>query len=219
MNSGICALQRPAATTSLAMVLMGFDLMRSLVLSASMYDLFDPRIKSLEGLWDHSTGSAKIANALAIRLHVSDPEQYAVAGLLHDIGVVAIAHVFPAEVPKIRALVAERGVMVVDAEREVLGFTHGDAGLWLMQQWGLPSQLVAPIGFHHDFDVETEHSFRTAVVHVADILSRAKGLGNAGDRLMPTMNPAAWELLGLTMDDLRDVMVQVDAELKPLARC
>jgi putative nucleotidyltransferase with HDIG domain len=213
MNSGFCAIQSPISTISRAMVLLGFDVVRSLVLSASMFDLFDQTNELLEGLWEHSMGTAKAANGLAQRLGAANPEQYAVAGLLHDIGKVVIAQAFPAELRKVRAVVAERGGLQVDAEREVLGVTHADVGLWLMQRWALPPKLVNPIAYHHSFDAGREHADRTAVVHLADILSRAKGFGNPGDRLIPAINRDAWALVNLTMNDLRGVLAQLDADV------
>lgn len=213
MNSGFCAFQRPISTISHAMVLLGFDVVRTLVLSASMFDLFDHANESLEGLWEHSLGTAQAANGLAQRLKVTNPEQYAVAGLLHDIGKVVIAQAFPAEFRQIRAIVATRGGLQVDAEREVLGVTHPEVGLWLMKRWALPPKLLNPIADHHRFQLGLEYADRTAVVHLADILSRAKGIGNPGDRLIPAINRDAWALLNLTMDDLSDALVQLGVDM------
>ena len=214
VNSGASALHSQIGTVSHAMVLLGFDVVRSLVLGASLFDKFNVTNKwLLEGLWNHSLGTAFLSGAIAVHMKLPNPEQYAVSGLLHDIGQVAIARGFPAEAKKIHALVAARGGLMLKAEREVLGFTHGDAGVWLMHQWGLPSTLLSPIRDHHEFDASHAHAVRTAVVHVADILSRAKGIGNAGDILLPTLNPDAWRMLGLTMGDLRKVLTLADAEL------
>jgi HD-like signal output (HDOD) protein len=62
---------------------------------------------------------------------------------------------------------------VVKAEEEILGFDHADTGGWLCEGWRFPPTLVSPIFFHHRVERASEEHIRiTAIVHLADILSR-----------------------------------------------
>ncbi|MGE0042622.1 MAG: HDOD domain-containing protein [Vicinamibacterales bacterium] len=214
VNSGFCGFRKPITTMTHAMVLLGFDVVRSLVLSASVFDLFSAKASALGGLWQHSLGTARASSLIAERLGAPKPEEYAVAGLLHDIGKVLIAEQFPAEYQRIRATVAERECLQFEAEKEILGVTHADVGMWLLRKWSLPSKLVAPVGHHNNFHPSREFADRSAVVHVADILARAKGIGNGGDNRIPRMDPEAWRVLNLEWSDIAKITRELDVELE-----
>jgi putative nucleotidyltransferase with HDIG domain len=213
VNSGFYGFRTPITTITQAMVLLGFDVVKTLVLSASVLDILELMNKYLAGLWEHSLATARVGNALAERLKLPNPEEIAVSGLLHDLGKVVIAQKFPAEHQQIRALVAARRCLQVEAECEVLGATHAEIGMWLLKRWGLPSKLVYPIAYHTQFHPGREFADRTAVVHLADIMCRARAWGFAGDGLVPAINRDAWDLLKVTMADVHDVYVQLDGEL------
>ena len=137
----------------------------------------------------------------------------ALCGLLHDLGKVIIAQTFPAEFRQIRSVVDARACLQIDAEQEVLGVTHPEVGMWLLKKWSLSPTLVYPVAYHSNFHPRRDFADRTAVVHLADILARAKGIGYPGDRRMPRMNPDAWALLNLSMSDVADVCAQLDADV------
>ncbi|MGE3273928.1 MAG: HDOD domain-containing protein [Vicinamibacterales bacterium] len=214
VNSGFCGFRKPITTMTHAMVLLGFDVVRSLVLSASVFDLFSAKASALGGLWQHSLGTARASTLIAERLGAPKPEEYAVAGLLHDIGKVLIAEQFPKEYAQIRSVVAERDCLQFEAEKEVLGVTHADVGMWLLRKWSLPSKLVAPVGHHNNFHPSREFADRSAVVHLADILARAKGIGHPGDDRVPPLDPQAWRLLDLEWSDIDAITRELDVELE-----
>jgi putative nucleotidyltransferase with HDIG domain len=213
VNSGFYGFRQPITTITHAMVLLGLDVVKTLVMTASVLDIVDAMNQYMEGLWEHSVGTARAANALAERMKVQNPEEYALLGLLHDIGKVVIAQTFPAEHGRIRELVAARNCLQIDAELEVLGVTHPEVGMWLLKKWSLPSKVVYPIAYHSNFHPRRDHADRTAVVHVADILCRAKGIGYPGDGRIPHINPDAWQMLRLTMEDVERVCERLDEEL------
>ena len=191
--------------------------LKTLVLSASVLDILELMNKHLAGLWEHSLATARVSEALANRLRLANPEEIAVAGLLHDLGKVIIAQKFPAEHQQIRDVVASKGCLQVQAEREVLGVTHPEIGMWLLKKWGLPGKLVYPIAFHHAFHPAREFAARTAIVHVADILCRAHGFGYAGDDLVPALSPGAWGATHLSMTDVDDIYAELEDELAELS--
>ncbi|MFP5378940.1 MAG: HDOD domain-containing protein, partial [Vicinamibacteria bacterium] len=65
VNSGFCGLRKPISTITHAMVLLGFDVVRSLVVSASVFDLFTTSHRELHGLWEHSLGTDRAARLIA----------------------------------------------------------------------------------------------------------------------------------------------------------
>jgi putative nucleotidyltransferase with HDIG domain len=213
VNSGFYGIRTPITTITQAMVLLGFDVVKTLVLSASVLDILELMNRYLAGLWEHSLATARVANALAERLNLPNPEEVAVSGLLHDLGKVVIAQRFPTEHREIRALVEARHCLQIEAEREVLGVAHPEIGMWLLKRWGLPAKLVYPIAYHTQFHPGREFADRTAVIHLADVMCRARGYGYAGDNRVPAINREAWDLVQITMADVHDVFIQLDTEL------
>ena len=212
VNSGFYGFRQPITTLTHGMVLLGLDVVKTLVMTAAALDIIDTMNQYMEGLWEHSLGTARAANAIAERLQLANPEEYAVAGLLHDMGKVVIAQTFPGEHAKIRQVVERRQCLMIDAEAEVLGVTHPEVGMWLLKKWSLPAKIVYPIAYHSNFHPRRDFADRTAVVHLADILCRGKGIGHPGDSRMPSLNPEAWSMLRMTMEDVEWVCEQLDHE-------
>jgi putative nucleotidyltransferase with HDIG domain len=213
VNSGFYGFRQPITTITHAVVMLGLDVLKNIVLTASVMDVVDAMNTVLEGLWLHSIATARAASAIAERLDAATPEEHALAGLLHDCGKVVIAQVFPAEYDKIRQLTASRACLQLEAEQEVLGVTHAEVGHWLLKKWALPDTLVYPIAYHHAFHARRDHADRTAIVHVADILSRALGAGYAGDDRMPPPHPDALALINLPMHEYEAICRQLEADI------
>jgi putative nucleotidyltransferase with HDIG domain len=199
VNSGFFSFPQPITTITHALVLLGTDIVKALVVTAPVFELFG----KAHALWEHSVATARAASALAAQIGHPDPEEVGIAGLLHDVGKVVLADEAPAATRTIRTLVHEQGLLVSDAEQQVLGFTHADVGGWLLQRWNLHPRLTEPVAQHHRFDARRDHADRTAIVHVADILARARGVGDPGDAGLPALDAAAWQTARLEMTHVR----------------
>ncbi len=208
VNSGFCGFRMPVTSISHATVLIGLDALRMLLFGTTMLNL--EATSRMRGFWLHSLVTARAAGFLAERAGLAKAEEIAVAGLLHDIGKVVITQVAPTESVAIERVVEEKGMLRLEAEREVLGLTHLEVGGWLAAKWSLPDRLTYPVVYHNDFDPERSFADRTAVVHIADIVCRARGVGFPGDHRVPKIDPRAWELLGLSMADVAATLCELD---------
>jgi len=215
VNSGFYGFSQPISTIPHAMVLLGFEVVKTLVLSTSVLDMMS---RSMAGLWQHSLACARTCGIVARHLDMDDPEEVSVTGLLHDLGKVVIEEHLKEEFADVMARVEGQNALFYEAEQEVIGVTHASIGAWLLQKWQLPSKLVEPIMHHHDFHPVRPHADRTAVVHIADILVRAEGYGSGGDHRMPVVSEEAIDKLDMTMDDLGDVMDLMNDEMRDVIR-
>ena len=109
VNSGFYGFRQPIGTVSHAVVLLGLDVVKTLVLTASVMDFMSTMTRTMEGLWKHSLGTARAASALAERIDAPNPEEHALAGLLHDLGKVIVAQVFAADYKRIVTMVGSMG--------------------------------------------------------------------------------------------------------------
>jgi HD-like signal output (HDOD) protein len=169
--------------------------------------------KGIIGLWEHSLGCAIASRIIARRVRDCDPEELSVAGLLHDIGKVVVSVQLSDSYADIKKRISEKKIVFSEAEREVLDFTHEDIGGWLAESWNLPAGLHEPILYHHRPLRAQKAKVQTAVVHLANFLTRAMGFGSGGDPWLPPLDKKAWERLGLTMKDLNDIVNDFGDEL------
>jgi len=198
------------ATISNAMILLGVDVVKSLVLSSSIFEIME---QSALGLWEHSLGAGVAANIIAKRLSLPDCEEIATAALLHDIGKVIIRLKLQDEYDVLLAKTAASGCAPHELERELIGTDHAEVGGWLGKNWFLPEKLVVPITFHHNVAGAACHQVKTAVVHVADVLIKASGFGFSGDPFVPALQPVAWNILGMTEPLLAEIVEELEEKL------
>jgi len=211
VNSPFYGFPGRISSISHAIILLGFNVIKGVVLSASVFDLME---KSMLGLWSHSLGCAVASGSISRRLGMKDPEEISTAALLHDIGKVIIRVCLSDEFDKIADLVKNKQILFKDAELEVLGVDHTEIGSWLAKEWNLPERLSIPITYHHTPELSKTLQDRVAVVHVADSIVRAFGIGRGGDPWVPRISPVAWDLLGMDSIDLNSLMEQVAIDLQ-----
>ena len=148
-NTPFWGIGQKVTTITKAVLVLGFNTIRNLVL---MVSVSDGMMKHFSGpvfntIWIQSIGCGVAARSLAHRLG-TDPEQAMIAGLLHDCGRLFLLYSHPQEF-RIAAARVREGAGLMAAEREVYGCTHEDVGGLLAKTWGLPDIFVAVCGGHH----------------------------------------------------------------------
>lgn len=210
VNSAFYGFPQKISSLNSAIILLGFNVIKSLIISSSIFELMESQDVEL---WEHSLGCAVVCSVLAKRLDVSDPEEVSTAGLIHDIGKVAIKMELRKEFDTIQQMVHDRQISMLDAEREFLGIDHAEVGGWLAKSWNLPAKLVEPIACHHNpMDAKNEQ-MSTAIIHFSDMLIRGLGYGHGDDVWVPPLSKSAWQLLNFTQNDLDEILDEVEEKL------
>ena len=138
-------------TVERAVVMLGFEAVRAAILSVAVYDAMSHHAAQLEardgaegfrheGFWRHCVATACGADEIA-RVHKSlkvSPDEAFVAGLLHDLGKLALELVLPRTYGKVMRLAEERGLSASSAAQRIIGIDHHTAGKRLAEHWGLP---------------------------------------------------------------------------------
>lgn len=198
------------STISNALILLGVNVIKSLALSSSIFEIME---KTIVGLWEHSLGAGVAANIIARHLKLPEVEEISTAALLHDIGKVIIKEKCAEDYERICNMVERDGIPMLEAERQVLETDHAEVGEWLVHNWYLPNKLSEPVACHHDVAGAQHHKMKTAVVHLADVLVKSSGFGFSGEVYVPRIQPTAWEWLGMTEDDLAAIVEELEDRL------
>jgi len=154
-----------------AVMRLGFDSIFHLGQSAAI-------IRSIRGgshldpvrLWQHSVAVGLVAKGICglVRQDAHQESAY-LAGLLHDIGKIALDQCFSDDYGPVVEAMAQ-GAVCLEAERALLGVTHAEVGAMVAVQWNFPEQMVAAIRDHH----EPGADFLTCVIQLSDLLVRTR---------------------------------------------
>jgi putative nucleotidyltransferase with HDIG domain len=103
-------------------------------------------------LWRHSLATAVVAETFANEGLIPDvePSTAFAAGLMHDIGKVALApFLTPETLAAVRQEISTNGLSRIQAERAVLGTDHAEVGAYMLKSMDLPSEIVEAVAHHH----------------------------------------------------------------------
>jgi putative nucleotidyltransferase with HDIG domain len=186
VNSAFFGLPHEVTDTSEAVMVLGADRIKGLILLAGVFSQYAgakcPGF-SPEPVWTHSAQVASFARAIALgeTRDARTADAAFTAGLLHDIGKLVLAGNLPDLYENIRRLQAARKCPQRDAEDEVMGTTHAELGACLLATWGLPPQILEAIAWHHHPECSAAHGFSLlAAVHCANVFAQEVGGGGGG---------------------------------------
>ena len=207
VNSALYGFPGRISSVNHAVMLLGLNVVKGLLLSVSVFEIMH---KAMIGLREHSIGVAIASKVLGRKKGLKEPEEVFVAGLLHDVGKVILTLAWPEEYEKTVKDAEAAGIAIFDAERSHFSETHAAVAGWLAEKWHFPRKLCECIANHHRPQVSTLAPLETAIVHTADVIVKARGIGYSGDRLVPEVNPGAWDTLGLSEADLREILKELE---------
>lgn len=157
-----------------ALSVLGADLVKSLLISESVFQTFNgfPHTggSDLRAFWKHSLTAAVLARDLARAMHYPQLEEAYLAGLLHDVGRIALLAAAPDDYSAIFQITDSD--QLCDAEQNSLHISHAEAGAWLIERWEMDSFLADAVLYHHEVPdrVLTAHPL-VRIVHLAHLLS------------------------------------------------
>ncbi len=154
VNSAYYGIRRRISNPTEAVVVLGLNTIKALVLSHRLFRLFDNTkftAFSPQSLWQHSMEVGLLARKIARMENYPAKliDDAPAAGMLHDIGKLVLAINLPDQYNKVLALVREKNISPCQAEQEVFHETHAEVGAYLMGLWGIPEPIIEAIAFHH----------------------------------------------------------------------
>ncbi len=173
-NSAFFGFPRKVSTIEKAVMVLGFDEIRNVILGKAVYNTFkqleNENKADIESFWDHSFTCGLAAKIIAEDLGQS-PSELFIGGLLHDIGKLAMLITFAGNYSHLLKLSGSLQFSSTMEEKELFSISHDEVALKLLNKWLFPEQLIQAIGYHHQPMKSPGNPISPMIIEMADILS------------------------------------------------
>lgn len=202
-RGGVLARSLPTAITRL-----GASIVRNAALSFAMTQLrqateFEGLEERLGPQWERSTQAAALAYALGRRTRKVNADEAMLAGLVHNIGVIYIL-----------SRCGEYPELFEDPEQAdaLIEQWHPSVGRAIAESWSLPAEVLEAVGNQQDRNGGDETGVTLTDALVASLLLIERG----EDPDPEALSAPALRKLGLTAEDLMDIVAEAEAEAQEL---
>lgn len=179
-NSPLYGLTRKVSTIDFAILIIGYQDIKNIVVALTMVDSFknqSDKYLDQQKFWKHSMLSGTACKRVAEDLGFRIGSEAFVAGLLHDLGIPVMHKFFANEFKAIVDEFSENNVPILEAETAQLGMSHQDIGAFLAAKWHLPEHLANAIQYHHNPSQSAEKDVLTSIVHLVDYMTQKLEIG------------------------------------------
>ena len=180
-NSALYGCSRKIKTLTEAIVMLGFNTIRSLVVTSAARNMYLKEGKTMglkeRLLWEHSIGCAIACRTLVNPKHPALAEEAFLAGLMHDIGKLVLNQYASDVFDQIVQEVYNEGRQFAEVEKELLGFDHTEVGAMLVTKWKLSPVMEEAIRFHHHVDEFNSERLILCYLDLANNLCKREGIG------------------------------------------
>jgi putative nucleotidyltransferase with HDIG domain len=214
-NSPYFGFEEKISSVEQSVLILGHQQILQMVLSlafgSAMSTTLPGYVIEAKELWSHSLTTAVAAEQLiksGIPMEAEPPVAFT-AGLLHDIGKLALNQVFDeATQTAIRERIAQNHLPRNAAEKEVLGTDHSEVGACLLETWHLPGEIVEAVLNHHRPITKPEPRL-SAIIHVSDCLVHLIGTTSGWESYAILADAGVNQALGITPEWLEGLMISV----------
>jgi HD-like signal output (HDOD) protein len=221
VNSSLFGLTRPATDLGQALALLGTRPLKMLVLGFSLpKELFTGLAADvLARYWRRTLVKAVAARELAGQLFHAPADEAFTAGLVQDIGLLALVQQLGEPYLRLIDHCQTHGGDILDHELETLGFDHAVLSARLLSRWGLPPALCSAIAVPHDerriSQLDPHERQLPQILHLADLLARLieQPFGSALHDLLRDGR----QYCGLTFDQLKPIVAALQNKVADLA--
>ena len=215
-NSSLYGLPREIKTPGEAVAYLGTRTLVNLAISscvAAYYDGKDEGYFLAKGeLWKQSVACGVTAQKIAMKARSEARNMAFTAGVLHNIGKVAMAEFLPDKADEFKRKLGAEEKDFTLVEQEILGLDHAEAGGIVADRWQLPELLTDAIRYHHSpQDIENGTEL-TSLIHIADCLVMDLGIGTGIDGLHYHFHEDSLDVIGLDNNDLALIKIALVEE-------
>ncbi len=155
--------------------------------------------------WQHCIGTAILTQEVTGMFQAGTDDSDYVAGLVHDVGRIAMAAAFPDHFAHILQVHEETAQDLCAVEKSILGIDHTELGALYLRNHRLPEVLVETARHHHHPEHASRHTRIVAAVQIADLLMRHARIGRSGNGSEVTLNDwqnaTGWKVIAARRPD------------------
>lgn len=219
-NSAYFGFARSVASVADAVWRLGTRNLRQLVLATAISPLQKQAVKGYDlppgDMLKHSLAVAVGAETLGRLLGTPACDHLFTAGILHDIGKIALGTFVELDAAPILDLATTEALPFVEAERRILGIDHAELGAFLADKWNLPADVVEIVRWHHEPEKFEGRNPAGELVHLADALCILGGIGIGTDGLRYRPSQEVCKRLGLTEETTEQALSMILTGLEDL---
>ncbi|MFH2092495.1 MAG: HDOD domain-containing protein [Pseudomonadota bacterium] len=213
MGSAYVNLPRAVNSIKTAVVYLGIDTIRNMAISTSAMQFFkftQPLDKfNMAAFWYHSYKCGIIAQKIANENGFSNPDEFFLAGLLHDIGRLVLMNTFPKEYQTILDA-GEDEKKTIASEIKVFGIDTPQVSAWLFSQWNLNPLISDAVLFINEPIEQIEGALSyVKVVFISNLLAAKESLEKI---------PYLLSLTDLSQDRLEQIAVEAQEAVEQMAK-
>ncbi len=182
-NSAFYGLRQEVTSLNQAIVILGFNALRDLVITVSTKLQYKNFGITEQMMWDHSIGAAIAAKRIAAGRGKDLEEIAFLGGLMHDFGKVVMNNEAPDAYLQVMQDSYNEGIQPMAAEDNVFGYNHTEIGPLVLSEWGFPPMLIEVLKNHHlnycsleDFE-DGLAARAVACCHLANCICKKIGIG------------------------------------------
>jgi putative nucleotidyltransferase with HDIG domain len=218
VNTPLYGFQRKVETISRAVSIVGLrevGLLASSLLMVEQFGVIPKSLIEMRTFLEHSLGCALTCKELAETTGLAQGEQAFVAGLLHDVGRLYFFTSFPERSRFCIDSALKHGRPLLTEEALFFGADHATMGQRLLDGWGMPEHLGRVVGSHHD-PLQSADLPLAGIIHLADILTHATGLGCSGECGPPEAHPEVMDLVPILPEQMLDISTRIENRLSAI---
>ncbi len=177
-NSVLLGLRERVSSVEHALVLLGTERLRTLVLTCSLLEYAGQKLttRDVQAFWQHCFLTATLSERLARGSSYPQPEQAYLSGLLHDVGTLPLLVICNSWKRPAESTCLEGWGESIKLERERFGTDHCEIGRWIGASWNFPPSLVEVFEYHHAPRVATHDPHLVGIVAAADQFCVRRGI-------------------------------------------
>jgi HD-like signal output (HDOD) protein len=172
-NSAFFGIPREVATMDKAIIVLGFNEVHNIVLEKAVFNTFQTISKNnknaIDIFWAHSFSCGLAAKIIAEDFKCP-PSELFIAGLIHDIGKLALFIARPNDYLQVLELTGTDQIRCKQMETETIGIDHEQVGFRLLSRWLFPDSLICAVGFHHQPEECSTTPLHAVIVQISDAL-------------------------------------------------
>jgi HD-like signal output (HDOD) protein len=161
-----------------AMIKLGMNEVRCIVLAVSVHDFFsnpDKGIFDRKRFWKHGIVCSQTAKYLGSYYRIGNDDTLFLSGLIHDMGKVVLDEYFHDEFLMILKHIEAKKCSFSEAEKDVLGTTHYQIAAKLLSNWKFPKKIILQILYHHAPWADKNYETGSIMLYLANITTKLAG--------------------------------------------